>query len=228
MNTYDRLRLLVGSPAPGQAVRRWTIDFLTGLLDGRIDLMAIQHPLGFFCFPVWRGTGLGVCLHVWAEGPRAAPTTSPMHAHSWDLVSVVLYGTVGNEIIDVDPAPARPTHRIFEIQSAADGDLVRATSRLASYRIRSCERFRAGETYTLRHGVFHVSDVHGAAATVVLGRDRHGTRDRSLAPLSTTDHWVQRIACTATETRRIAKTTLDHLLAVALPEHLEDRCEQAN
>ncbi|WP_280445076.1 hypothetical protein [Nocardia brasiliensis] len=225
MNEYARLRTLLAAEDAANAVRRWARDVLAGVVDGSADLTAVRHPLGFLCFPVWRGEGLGVCVHVWTEGGHAEPTTSPMHAHSWDLLSTVLYGTVGNEILEIDSAPACPTHRLFEIQSAADGDLVRATQRLVTYRTRSREEFRAGEVYTLPHGAFHVSDVRGAAATVVLGEDNRGHPDLSLGTLATTDHWVYRTPCTPTESRSAAQTVLDHLQA--RPNRLENRCEQA-
>jgi hypothetical protein len=228
MTEYARLHTLIDSDAAATAVRRWTRTVLADVRAGRTELVAVRHPLGFLCFPVWRGgSRLGICVHVWTGGVRAHPTTSPMHAHSWDLLSVVLYGTVGNDILEIDSAPARPTHRLFEIHSAADGDLVRATARLVAYRTRSSERFRSGEVYTLPHGMFHVSNVGGEAATVVLGEDRRGTPDLSLGALATDDHWVRRTLCTATETRRAAQIVLDHLQDDALPEQLENRCEQA-
>lgn len=237
MNDYDRLLTLIGSDAAGRVtsserravagdtVRRWTYDLMTGVLGGRVEVTPVRHPLGFLCFPVWRGGGRGVCVHVWTAGLRAQPTTSPMHAHSWDLLSAVLYGRVGNQILDVTSATDRPTHRIFEIHSAADGDVVRATAQLVTCRTRSTEHFHSGEVYTLPHGVFHVSDVPGEAATVVLGEARPGRPDRSLGGLATADHWVHRTACTTTETRQAAETVLDHLST--LPEQLEDRCERA-
>ncbi|WP_141717982.1 hypothetical protein [Nocardia altamirensis] len=218
---------MIGSETAAPEVRRWARELLAAIVDGRSALTAVRHPLGFLCFPAWRGVGLGICVHVWTEGVRAEPTTSPMHAHSWDLLSTVLYGTVGNEILDVDTAAARPTHRLFEIHSAADGDLVRATRRLVTYRIRSHEQFHRGEVYTLPHGAFHVSDVRGEAATVVLGEDRRDRPDLSLGTLATTDHWVHRISCTPTETRRAARTVLANLQEKPLPDHLEDRCERA-
>ncbi|WP_433760826.1 hypothetical protein [Nocardia sp. CA-135398] len=227
MNDYARLRKLIGSDAAGPAVRGWARDFMTAVLDGSVEVGAIRHPLGFLCFPAWREGGLGVCVHVWTDGLRSHPTTSAMHAHSWDLLSVVLYGEVGNEILEVESSADRATHRIFEIHSGADGDVVRASERLVRYRTRSSEHFRAGEVYTLPHGVFHLSDVRGEAATVVLGEVRRGRPDRSLGALATADHWVHRTSCTRTETRRAAQTVLDHLQAPTLPEQLEDRCEQA-
>ncbi|WP_228001549.1 hypothetical protein [Nocardia australiensis] len=227
MSEYARLRTLIVADAAGPQVRRWTRNLLTDICSGRSGIAAVRHPLGFLCFPAWRGGGLGICVHVWTDGVRPAPTTSAVHAHSWDLLSFVLYGAVGNDIIELDSAPPYPTHRVFEVHSAAHGDLVRATKRVVGYRTRSSQRFRAGEVYTLPHGAFHVSNVTGEAATVVLGEDRSSTPDLSLGTLTTHDHWVRRNPCTVTETRRAAQTVLDHLQDNALPEQWENRCEQA-
>ncbi|GAA5053966.1 hypothetical protein [Nocardia callitridis] len=228
MDEYDRLHALVAATS-GRAVRAWARDFLTEVFEGRRDLVAIRHPLGFLCFPAWRGGGRGVCIHVWTEGVRADSTTSAMHAHSWDLLSIVLYGTVGNQILDVDDADDdtafAPTHRLFEVHSGSEGDLVRATPRAVGYRTRSTEHFRAGQVYTLRNGAFHRSDVRGEAATVVLGTDRVGTADLSLGTFGTGDHRVRRTPCTRSETRGAARTVLTHLSERVSPNRLEDRCE---
>ncbi len=92
---------------------------MAGVADGSSDLTAVRHPLGFLCFPVLRGDNLGVCVHIWTEGVRAEPTTSPMHAHSWDLVSYVLYGTVRNDIIELTDGTDQ---RVFEVRSGQAGD----------------------------------------------------------------------------------------------------------
>ncbi|MGV9612530.1 hypothetical protein [Nocardia xishanensis] len=226
MNAYAEVRSLIAADRAGTAVRGWARDYLADLLEGRTAVAAVRHPLGFACFPVWRGDTLGVCLHVWSPDARPHPTTSTMHAHSWDLVSSVLYGTVINEIVEAT-ADARPTHRIFEVHSGAGGDLVRATPRLAGYRVRSREFFREGDVYTLRHGVFHVSDVPGAAATLVLGEYRPGEPDLSLGALGGEDHWVHRVTCTEAETGALARAVLDRLTDQSLPEDLEERCDPA-
>src|SRR4030081_347780 len=92
------------------SVSRWVVDVLTDIADGRRDLLAVRHPLGFICLPVQRSDADGVCVHLWqAELRNARSTTSQVHAHSWDLLSYVLFGEVHNEIVDVADDPANPT-----------------------------------------------------------------------------------------------------------------------
>jgi hypothetical protein len=228
VNEYARLHRLIASDAAGPGVRRWAGEYLSGITSGRVEVAAVRHPLGFWCFPAWRGAdGGGVCVHVWLAGVCGRPTTSPIHAHSWDLLSMVLYGTVGNDVVVIDRAAVPPSHRIFEIYSSADGDLVRATRRMVGCRIHARQHFRAGEVYTLPNGTFHVSDVQGDAATVVLGRSGYGGPDQSLGAPGLTDHRVCRTRCGAAETRRIATAALARLSKAGLSEQLEDRWEPA-
>ncbi|MFC8530486.1 hypothetical protein [Nocardia sp. NPDC057227] len=207
---YRLLQRLLDGGRP-HAVRTWAACYLAAMLTGDRPAHAVRHPLGFVCFPVFREAGHGVCLHVWTEGVRSSSTTSAIHAHSWDLVSTVLYGEVGNEVVEIDAGGVAPTHRLYEIHSGRDGDQVRGTDRMVSYRRRSREFFRRGDVYDLPHGVFHVSEVGGEAATVALGRDRHGRPDLSLAPPHVHDHRVHRTVCTPEETRRVAGLVLARL-----------------
>ncbi|WP_051406900.1 hypothetical protein [Nocardia sp. CNY236] len=225
MNLYDHLGTSIRSTTPWLTAQRWTRRLMADVCEGNSALKAVRHPLGFLCFPAWRGAGLGVCIHVWTENPRAVPTTSAVHAHSWDLFSIVLYGSVGNEIIDIDHAPAHPTHRLFEVRSGSDGDLMLATSELVTAQTRSRQRVRAGQAYALSAGAFHISDVPSEAVTMVLGIDRLGAPDLSLGSLSATDHRVRRTACTSTETRRIAGAVLTRLASIG-PETGQIRSER--
>ncbi|WP_405177124.1 hypothetical protein OG225_22225 [Nocardia sp. NBC_01377] len=227
MDDYTRLRTLMTSGVARPGVYDWVRGYLAGVVAGETKPVAVRHPLGFLCFPAWRGGVLGICVHVWLEGACARPTTSAMHAHSWDLLSLVLYGTVANEIIEVTEPPATPTHRVFEIHSEAGGDLVRATPCSVAHRVRSREVFGPGEIYTLPRGVFHVTDVDGPAATVVLGEYRPGCPDRSLGAPDTEDHWVRRIPCAAQEAVRAAQLVLDRMADLAAPRELEERCDRA-
>jgi hypothetical protein len=179
---------------------------------GRLALAAVRHPLGFLCLPVYRDGVHGVCVHVWAPGlARARPTTSDTHAHSWDLVSFVLYGGVGNALIQVEDDPDGPW-RIFEIHSHADVDELRATPRRVTPASVSRDEARAGTSYRLAAGRFHATDVPDGAevATVVLGLTRAGL-DLSLGPLDLPSHQVSRQRCDAAETAAAARLVLTGL-----------------
>lgn len=149
---------------------------------------AVVHPLGFLCFPLLRAPGIGVCVHVWlpqrAEYAPALATTT-VHAHSWDLLSYVVQGRIGNELVRAEPAAeAEATHRVYEIRSAQGADAVVPTAlcvRCAREEIRYTD---AGGVYALPGGEFHSSVVEdGAGAATVLLADSRGGRDRALGPL---------------------------------------------
>jgi hypothetical protein len=210
-------RALHGDAGDQASVTGWVVDVLAGIIDGRRELRAVRHPLGFICFPVVRTDTDGICVHLWHEAvATASPTTSQLHAHSWDLLSLVLFGEVRNEIVVVRDDPARPTHRIFEIHSSADGDEIRATPRLVRPATDAMQTHRAGAVYALGTGAFHTSTVPAGVptATVALGQGRAGARDLSLGPLDGATHRIRRQRCSQMETIAAARVVAEHLAAV--------------
>lgn len=208
-------------------IQRWIADVLGELADGRGDIAAVRHPLGFVCFPLERTGEQGICVHVWSDQlTHAQPTTSKTHAHSWDLISFVLYGSLRNELVGITEAADRPTHRVFEVGSRADGDEIRRTSRLVRRHTQVSELHHRGDVYTLPAGVFHESMPQGETATVALGRGHPGAVDLALGAIDTQTHRVRRQLCDREETAYAAALVAEHLADVPEPRHREDRCEQ--
>ncbi len=186
---------------------------LTEIAGGRRELTGVRHPLGFLCLPVHRDGGYGVCVHVWSATAAYPPaTTSAMHCHSWDLVSFVLYGRIGNTVLRVLDDDTGGTHRVFEVHSHGDVDEMRATTRLVRYQPVRHRTAGPGGTYRLRAGRFHTSALEGGAeaATVVLGLTRPAL-DLSLGPLDTPTHHLPRQRCEPPETARAARLVIDRL-----------------
>ncbi|MEV4739040.1 hypothetical protein [Streptomyces sp. NPDC049555] len=199
---------------------------LTEIAAGRRSLRAVRHPLGFLCLPVEREADRGVCVHVFDDDARrAAPalTTSPVHAHSWDLASCVLYGEVGNVRALVREDAHDPTHRLYEVHSTAPAavgapawndtpavDEIRPTTRLVRCTSDPQETSTAGEVYRLAAGQFHATVVPDGtrAATLLLGRTRPGGADLTVGPVHGTTHRVVRQTCDAATTARTARTVL--------------------
>ncbi len=209
---YDSVHRAILGGTAGQAAPRWACGVLDEIARGRRDVVAMRHPLGFVCIPVERTVDQGVCVHVWSDSlPSARPTTSTMHAHSWDLTSYVLYGSVRNELIDVTDAPDNPAYRVFEVRSGGDVDEVRETPRLVRCEVSAAELNRQGDTYSLRAGVFHATAVQGEAATVALGSGRPGIMDLSLGGIDTKTHRVGRRRCGRDETAFAARVVTERL-----------------
>jgi hypothetical protein len=214
MTTYDSFHRAMCNGTAKRDIPRWASDVLGEVAQNRTSVAGVRHPLGFVCLPVERTGKAGVCVHVWSDSlAYASPTTSTIHAHSWDLISYVLYGSVRNEVIDVIDAPDDASYRVFEIRSGGDVDEVRETPRLVRCQIRAAEFNHPGNIYSLAAGVFHTTVVQGEAATVALGNSR-GTRDLSLGGIDRTTHRVWRQRCDRDETAHAARVVTEQLAKI--------------
>jgi hypothetical protein len=208
-----------GPPANGGMVG-WA---LAALAESGDALRAVLHPLGFLCIPLFRGPGLGVCVHMWADGlPTAELITSPIHSHSWDLLSYVLFGRVDNDLIrTVAAAPAEASHRVYQIDSAQGADRIIATSQYVRCARAATHYAAAGDAYTLAGGEFHTTVVAAGstAATILVARTLPGARDRSLGPPALPGNaasWrIHRRFADATLTRQAVEAVLDRSPALA-------------
>jgi hypothetical protein len=202
----------------------WVMEELTEVAEGRRQLTAIRHPLGFVCLPLQRDGEYGICVHAWPYRPaeqessdtRAQErtlTTSPMHSHSWDLLSFVLYGEVHNQLVQVSDAPTDPTHQLCEVVSDGDTDEIRPTGRVVRWAPGPSEATPAGESYLLAAGEFHMTVIpeQTQAATIVLGRGRSDGVDMSLGSLDTRTHRVSRQRCARRETAGAASLVVRRL-----------------
>ncbi|MEU7434937.1 hypothetical protein AB0B07_29500 [Streptomyces sioyaensis] len=211
---HRQLEQAMSRPGAAAEIFETAASVLEEIAAGRRGLRAVRHPLGFTCFPVERVGDRGVCVHAFggeADEEAAQPTTSPVHSHSWELTSCVLYGAVGNLRVRVVERPTEPTHRVFEVLSHPSGvDEIQPTSRLVSCGPGTEQTSLRGTVYTLPAGEFHTTVVPegGVAATLVLGRSLPGRFDLSLGPLHGTGHQVVRQACNAEATARTARTVL--------------------
>jgi hypothetical protein len=213
---YEHLSVAIANGCAATVVPRWCAEILGNVADGRHRLRAVVHPLGFTCLPVVREGGDGVCVHVWesARSPGRL-TTSPVHAHSWDLVSYVLAGQLRNELFAVSDAPATDpaARRVLEVRSRGDTDDIIATSRLVTSARHDSELAARGDIYTVPAGTFHSSAATGAevTVTVALGRAVSGALDLSLGDPDTRTHRVRRIRLGEEDTRALARVVIERL-----------------
>ncbi|MDQ0993331.1 hypothetical protein [Streptomyces sp. V3I7] len=211
---YPALERAARREAAADLLRHATSE-LDRIVSGHRPLRAVRHPLGFVCLPILRQGDDGACVHVFGtrtagEGPDET-AAAQVHCHSWDLLSTVLYGELGNLRMDVDDTSGAPTHRVFEVFSHPTGlDELRPTQRLVRCRPGAEQTSARGQTYALAAGEFHTTVVRDGrpTATLVLGRSLPGRVDLSLGPLTAPGHRMLRRACDATETARIARAAL--------------------
>ncbi|CAL9408793.1 hypothetical protein SUDANB6_01609 [Streptomyces sp. enrichment culture] len=213
---YPALERAARRQAAAEVVRHAASE-LEQVASGRRDLRAVRHPLGFVCLPILRDGPRGVCVHVFGDAgtagaeDRPGPAVPQVHSHSWDLISTVLYGRLGNRRMRVHEEDLRPTHRVFEVHSDPSGvDELRPTGRLVTCRPGTEQTSVRGQTYVLPAGAFHTTVVPGdrPTATLVLGRTLPGRADLSLGPLQAPGHRMVRHKCDAARTARIARAVL--------------------
>lgn len=218
MTDYENIDAAIQHDTAADSVPRQALSLLRDIASGRRDLAAVRHPLGFICFPVERMSEYGVCVHLWTPDARRVLAASQVHAHSWDLTSYVLYGTLRNQRIRVDAAQDSASHRVFEVRSRGDVDEFHATPRLVSCQPEADSVYGAGSVYFLPVGVFHatVASREQHIATVVLGRSRPEATDLALGPIRARSRTVTRSRCNALETARAALLIADRLEAVGV------------
>jgi hypothetical protein len=217
MTVYDNFYRAMLNGTGGLDIPRWASGVLDEIAHNRTSVVGVRHPLGFVCLPVERTGEVGACVHVWSDSlVRASPTTSTVHAHSWDLISYVLYGSVRNEVIDVIDIDVADdaTYRVFEIRSVRNVDELRETPRLVRCGLRAVELSQRGDIYSLAAGIFHNTVVQGETATVALGRSRRGKTDLSLGGIGMKTHQVRRQHCDRDETAHAARVVTEQLAKI--------------
>lgn len=209
---YEHLSDAIASGRATDAIPRWSAGVLSDVADGRRDLRAVAHPLGFSCLPVERDGQRGVCVHVWLPGRQAAPVASPAHAHSWHLVSYVLSGRLRNDlpvITDTTDTDAS-AWRVLRVRSEGVTDDVRPTSRLVRCEPGDTQVFAGRDLYTVPAGTFHNTEAGDceATVTVALGSAVAGASDMSLARPDSRAHQVRRRTLGARETQDLARAVI--------------------
>lgn len=193
---------------PPELVERVLVS-LDAITNGASDLLAVRHPVGFLCFPIERNGTNGICVHHWNPRlERARPTTSEVHAHSWDLLSHVVFGELQNERLTI--LDGEPAWRVFEVHSKDDWDELRPTSRLVQTTTEGCDVNRRGDTYGLSAGCFHKT-IADEATTIAVGMARPGMRDLSLGRIHRRSHCVRRERCDRVATARAARLVMEQL-----------------
>jgi hypothetical protein len=212
---YASIRTAIDRGEAADVIPQLALAMLREIARGERELAAVRHPLGFLCFPALRENENGVCVHLWTHGVRQTLTTSPMHAHSWDLTSYVLCGWLRNQHIGVRDSADAPTHRVFEVRSHGDLDELHATDRLVSCWPAADSKHAAGAVYLLAAGDFHatVAPDDRDVATVVLSRSRADAADLALGPVHMPSHTFSRSRCGSAETARAARLIADQLAA---------------
>jgi hypothetical protein len=133
-----------------------------------------------------------------------------VHAHSWNLVSYVLFGQLRNElprVMDADIA-APGAWRVFEVRSHGDTDDIVPTQRLVRCDPGDSALAVRDDVYMVPAGTFH-STAAVRAVTVALGSTVAGATDLSLGDPATRSHRVRRKGLGPRETTALARRVIE-------------------
>lgn len=200
-------------------IRAQVIGILRDMAAGSRDRPVVKHPLGFLCLPIHRGDEFGLCLHVWmAASPAVRPTgrltTLPIHYHTWNLFSHVLYGLVQNQRITVRPdTGGSPAYRVFEVRSDRGTDEIRPTGEFVTWRVDGAQQYGIGDRYLVSPRDYHQSAVLDPRLTVTVMLAENWTPEpqHALGNVDLAPHTVTRRTCPPTETGEVVGTLLRHL-----------------
>jgi hypothetical protein len=211
---YLHLSRAVAEGRAAETIPLWSANVLLAVAEGRREVRAAVHPLGFTCLPVIREDRYGVCVHAWLPGqPKARSTTSSVHSHSWDLVSYVLSGRLRNDLPQVVGAKFNgpDVWRVLEVRSRGDTDDIVPTARLVHCESGESAQIIRDDVYTVPAGTFHesVSDPAELTVTVVLASTVADGTDLSLGSPGTVAHRVRRNRCSQAETAALARAIID-------------------
>jgi hypothetical protein len=157
-----------------QTAGEWAREALPAITPERLPASIVRHPLDFVCLPLYRNSTEGLCLHVWPQDEGTM--SSVVHAHSWDLWSYVVCGTVFHQIMHIHDDTGDPEYLVYRAKNVGGIDEIRATKRLVTCTPGDLQKVRAGQIYQLESGLFHRSGHQGLTATLVFG-DHHEDRD---------------------------------------------------
>lgn len=180
---------------------------LSDLIAQPAGLAATWHPLGCLYVDLARTEQCSIRLHVWGADPAHFCTGAlALHAHDFDLHSVLLSGAIEHQVVHI--GPGAPTHQLYEIDYDGDLNHLRPTGRLLRVTPAAVQRILHGQAYALPAGHFHhVRPVAGElTATFVVADMRRGMRGALLGPIAGRD-------TLRTERRRCTESDLVAMLA---------------
>lgn len=165
---------LLTDAEPG-VVKQWTTRILHEIATGARNCNAVWHPLSFYCFPFYRRSGNGLCVHYWPARQPEAPERREglVHSHSWTLRSRVLVGNLANCLFTVTEHDRHVELELYLVENRGTRDEIQPMNRAVSCERAAVQVARSGEAYELGAGIFHATESasSGPIVTVVAGQD---------------------------------------------------------
>jgi hypothetical protein len=147
----------------------------------RSDLSTAQvlkHPLGFAYTVLRREDQYALRLHIWPDRVRYEQHPFwPIHNHKFDLLSVVLAGSLTNRSYQIRDAGENPTFRLYRVMYEIEGSVMSATERTVDLELAAIERISAHGKYSVAAGTFHQTIVSTGTFTATLALTRDSPAD---------------------------------------------------
>lgn len=206
---------LLARPDHEVALRKEAMSVLREIARGR-SCDAFAHPLGFIYLPLLRMPDATLRLHIWPNGRRVVPTgageVSPMHDHTWDMISHVIWGELRNVIVSVVEDADAPTHRVFEIHGDGAVDDIRPTDTVVRIVGEGEDKVSVGQTYRMGSDLIHRTEPGpGVVATLVAARRTSKRVERALGPLELHGYRSERQICPPRRVVAAAEAVLEAL-----------------
>lgn len=143
---------------------KFTLEYLKSL--GRRPRV---HPNGFVQFDIEPNI---LRLNVWPAEPIPGHPgrIHPIHNHSFDLNSIIIYGALTNDVYAFEPSTYYATHVLHEARRINDYDSVLAPierNSLGNLLLVSSRTYKPGQRYSLERDLFHDSIPNGLTATLM-------------------------------------------------------------
>lgn len=146
----------IDSPTLG-ALRREARQRAVAYLRETVDTAYGVHPLGFLSIPLFASPTQRIRLHLWHPALFGASSPFQIHDHSYASFSVILAGTLRNQVFaetSIDDAAAGEFKIAIAAAGATDTQLRLTESRVALKRLEDTSLV-TGSAYSLDKDVFH-------------------------------------------------------------------------
>jgi hypothetical protein len=143
---------------------KFTLEYLKSL-----NRKPRVHPNGFVQFDVEPNI---LRLNVWPADPIPGHPgrVHPIHNHSFDIGSTIIYGALTNDTYGFEPSTYYVTHVLHEAQrvNQFDSILVPVERRsVGNLLLLSSRTYKAGQRYALDREILHDSIPNGLTATLM-------------------------------------------------------------
>lgn len=198
-----------------ESVKARLASLLKKIISRPSEFEAVWHPLGFMHIKLNENQRKALRLHIWLkDSPKIDLPTSLMHNHNWNLMSYVLCGSIINHTLEVDYETSTPTHKIYEVFYIDQVNMLYPTNSIVTYKTVNSSYYESGNKYTIGAGDFHYTELGNSddlTSTIVVADTVTTGPPKSLGPIASVSHRMERFRASAYEIEKAAKSILSSI-----------------